>query len=68
MTYVKWTLKGGESVNGLREKREALKLTQTDVAVAVGVSVMAYQMWERGASEPKPENLRKLKEVLGLED
>ena len=55
-------------MNGLREKREALKLTQTDVAVAVGVSVMAYQMWERGASEPKPENLRKLKEVLRIKD
>ena len=53
---------------GLREKREAKGLTQNDVAVAVGVSVQAYQLWERGASEPKPENLRKLKEVLGLED
>ena len=55
-------------MNGLREKREAKGLTQTDVAVAVGVSVTAYQMWERRASEPKPENLRKLKEVLGMED
>lgn len=50
----------------LRKKREEKSLTQTEVAVAVGVSLTAYQLWERGVASPKPENMDKLKKVLGF--
>lgn len=34
-------------MKNLRELRSAKGMTQVDVAVAVGVSVNAYQMWEK---------------------
>jgi transcriptional regulator with XRE-family HTH domain len=52
-------------VKNLREVRKNKGLTQIEVAVRVGVSLTAYQLWERGASEPSPDNLKKLEEVLG---
>jgi transcriptional regulator with XRE-family HTH domain len=51
-----------DNLKGLRTEKG---LTQIDVAVKVGVSLTSYQLWERGASEPSPENLKKLEEVLG---
>lgn len=50
----------------LKEHRKALKLTQGEVALKVGVSLMSYQLWERGHTKPTPENLQKLKEVLKI--
>jgi transcriptional regulator with XRE-family HTH domain len=50
----------------LREQRTKLGLTQTQVAIAVGVSLMSYQLWERGAMQPNEENMKKLKEVLQI--
>lgn len=50
----------------LREKRELLGLTQTEVAVAVGVSLTSYQLWERGASNPNDENKVRLYQVLDI--
>lgn len=55
-------------MKGLKELRKQAGMTQTEVAVAVGVSLTAYQLWERGASTPKDENLQKLKEVLGMKE
>lgn len=47
-------------------KRLALGLTQTEVAKKVGISLVAYQNIERGATKnPKPETLKKLNEILG---
>lgn len=52
----------------LKKRRKKLELTQTDVAKAVGVSLYTYQLWERGVTTPFPENLVKLKTVLGIKD
>ena len=47
-------------------KRLALGLTQTEVAKKVGISLVAYQNIERGATKnPKPETLKKLNELFG---
>jgi transcriptional regulator with XRE-family HTH domain len=52
----------------MKEKRLKLKLTQADVALAVGVSLTTYQLWEKGVTTPTPENMIKLKKVLGDKD
>lgn len=36
----------------MREQREKLNMTQEAVARACGVSLVAYQQWERGISKP----------------
>ena len=53
-----------ETIRKLRLKKG---LTQVEVAMAVGVSAMAYRNWEMGANKPTEENLEKLKQVLGKE-
>lgn len=50
----------------LKERRLELKLTQNEVAKRVCVAVFTYQKWEGGTGKPNPENLKKLKEVLGI--
>ena len=50
--------------NGLRKRRKALGLSQMELARLVGVSLLTVQLWERGVSEPKPENREKLEQVL----
>ncbi|HHX81298.1 MAG TPA: helix-turn-helix transcriptional regulator [Acholeplasmataceae bacterium] len=48
----------------LRRRRKVLKISQIELARMVGVSLMTIQMWERGATTPKPENEEKLERVL----
>lgn len=50
--------------NDLRERRKALGVSQMELAKLVGVSLLTVQIWERGVSEPKPENREKLEQVL----
>ncbi len=50
----------------LKEAREKRNFTQTYVAKKVGVSVVAYQLWEKEVSTPKPENQEKLAALLHL--
>ena len=50
--------------NDLRKRRKALGLSQMKLARLVGVSLLTIQTWERGVSEPKPENREKLERVL----
>lgn len=50
----------------LRTRRQELGLTQIEVAVAVGVSVGGYRLWEAGGMKPTPDNEAKLREVLKL--
>lgn len=55
-----------------RIRREELKKqnpsewSQIAVAIKCGVSLSTYQLWEKGVTQPTPENLRKLNEVLGI--
>ena len=48
----------------IKERRKELGLTQMDLAILCGVSLVTIQLWERGAAKPKSENLEKLTEVL----
>lgn len=50
-----------------KDLRKKNGFTQIDVALKVGVSLTTYQLWERGVSNPTPENLAKLKVVFGIE-
>ena len=50
----------------MRRTRIALKMTQIDVARAVGVSVPAYRLWEAGGTRPTIDNESKLRQVLQL--
>jgi transcriptional regulator with XRE-family HTH domain len=50
--------------NDLRKRRKALGLSQMELARLVGVSLLTVQLWERGVSQPKPENREKLEQVL----
>ena len=52
----------------LKELRLKKGLTQTDVCKAVGVSLPAYQGWERGISTPIPENYEKLIKLFKEEE
>jgi len=52
----------------LKEIRIAKGMTQTQVAAAVGVSLTAYLLWERGVGKPNEENRKKLYQVLGIKE
>src|SRR2546425_10255873 len=41
-------------------------LTQKQLAALVGVPYQTVQRWERGASRPRPGNLKRLTEALGV--
>lgn len=55
-------------MDNLKELRKAANLTQMDLAVKVGVSLMTIQLWERKVTKPKEENLNKLKEALNISE
>ena len=50
--------------NDLRGRRKSLGVSQMELARLVGVSLLTIQTWERGVSEPRPENREKLEQVL----
>jgi transcriptional regulator with XRE-family HTH domain len=56
----------GDYMKNLKELRKAAKLTQVELAVKVGVSLMTIQLWERQVTTPKDENLNKLKKALNI--
>lgn len=49
----------------LKEQRIKKGMTQIDAAIAIGVSLSSYRMWELGVTKPKEENMQKLIEVFG---
>lgn len=49
-----------------KTKRKELKLTQSDVAKKVGVSLTSYQCWERGVMNPAGENKKALYKLFGI--
>ena len=51
----------------IKKSRNDLGMTQTEVAVKVGVSLTSFQLWERNVSKPNETNLKKLKKVLEIE-
>ena len=48
----------------IKSFREKYKLSQTDVALKVGVSLVSIQLWERSVTTPTEENNEKLKKYM----
>jgi len=51
-------------MQSLRDRREELGFSQTAVAVAIGVSLVSYQNWERGVAKPRENHRVRLEKVL----
>ena len=49
----------------IKERRESSKMTQADLARAVGVKRSTVAMWESGAVYPRVEFLIKLSDLFG---
>jgi DNA-binding transcriptional regulator YiaG len=52
----------------IKELRTKLGFTQITLAIKCNVSLSSVRMWEAGVTKPTEENLKKLKEVLKLEE
>jgi transcriptional regulator with XRE-family HTH domain len=52
----------------LKDIRNREKLTQQQVADAIGASVRTYQKWERGDTTPDSHHLLRLMNVLDIRD
>ena len=50
----------------LKEKREELGLSQTQIANLLDVHVNTYRLWEQGAGNPNDENKHKLEDALNI--
>ena len=53
-------------MKNLKKLRVEAKMTQFDLARAIGVSVNTIIKWENEVSKPNNENLSKLKEALNI--
>src|SRR5688572_20933197 len=49
----------------LRRQREALRLTQQELAARLGVSFATINRWEQGHAQPSRANLAKLSRLFG---
>lgn len=57
----------GEAIRArLAEARDRLRLSQQDVATAIGVSRQSVSKWETGKSSPNPRELADLCVVYGV--
>ena len=50
----------------LADARQAAKLRQEDVAIALGVTKSAVSQWESGATKPSLVSLAKLSRLYGV--
>ena len=53
-------------MNRRKEERKEKKLTQQDVADAMGISRRGFQKWENGDSQLKPEKAKQLADFFGV--
>ena len=53
-------------MNRLKELRKEKKLTQQEVADAMGVSRRGFQKWENGDSQLKPDKIQQLADYFGV--
>lgn len=52
----------------IKAARKATQKTQLQMAVEVGVSYQTYRLWEGGGTRPGPENEKKLRAALCLQE
>lgn len=52
--------------NALKTAREAIGMSRTATAAAIGVSLNTYRLWENGEIRPMPERAEKIGQVLDL--
>lgn len=50
----------------LKAAREALGMTKTATAAAIGVSLNIYSLWEKGKISPSPDRVQEIGQVLNL--
>ncbi|MBG9984136.1 helix-turn-helix transcriptional regulator [Aerococcaceae bacterium DSM 111022] len=55
------------SGNRLKQIREAMSLTQADLARQLGISRTSYHNWEQGKTKPNQTNLNKLATIFDVE-
>lgn len=48
----------------LKERRTEFKMSQADVARAIGISRVSYFHWEKGNTQPTKDNFKKLESLL----
>lgn len=51
----------------IRNRRKAIKMSQEELAKALGVTQGNVSQWENGDSMPRINKLEKLAEVLGID-
>lgn len=51
-------------MRGLAIKRKELKMSQTELAKIINVSMMTVSRWERGEQDPSIDTLKKLSEIF----
>lgn len=56
-----------ELIKALKERREALKVTQDTLAEISGVGLRTLKQFESGKGNPTLTTLQKIADVLGLE-
>lgn len=56
-----------ELIKALKERREALKVTQDTLAEISGVGLRTLKQFESGKGNPTLSTLQKIADVLGLE-
>lgn len=50
----------------LKERRIELKMSQADVARAIGISRVSYFHWEKGNTQPTKDNFKRLEMILDV--
>lgn len=53
-------------MNKIKEARKAAGLSQKYVAMTLGIAAPSVSNWESGKTQPTPENLKALAELLGV--
>ena len=61
--YLIYKERRGDKVEKIKKMRKALKLTQQQFAIKIGVSSATVSRWERGKQTPP---IKKLKEIAAL--
>ena len=53
-------------MKGIARCRKKAKMTQSELAILLGVTLMTISNYERGVREPSIENLKRMSEIFGV--